>query len=215
MLTRPQFQLACKLLIKEYDSSHPSMATNALRGWLWNEHPSVSGLGYLSRSSNHVSRGKELPEAIDLNDDYIEDDEAAAPICITSEVLVSQQYVVYSATFQVPCFYFNIYHSDGSPLSINELLSSSLFRPGLTQDADTTTFALTRRNAAFPLLSQGDHPTTGKPCWFLHPCETDAAVEELLKESEKVGESEDAQLLQWMKIWFMVLGNVVDLAGNF
>ncbi|KAF8231848.1 hypothetical protein L208DRAFT_1398182, partial [Tricholoma matsutake] len=23
-----------------------------------------------------------------------------------------------------------------------------------------------------PLLSQGDHPTLGTPCWYLHPCQS-------------------------------------------
>ncbi|KAJ3999530.1 hypothetical protein F5050DRAFT_1737524 [Lentinula boryana] len=212
MLTRPQFDRACKLLVQEYESSRPSFVTNALRGWLWTEHPSVCSLGYLSRNSNYLSRHMEPFIHIDSNDNYTEIDEAAAPICIDTEALTSQQYVVYSATFQVPCFYFTMYHSNGAPLPINELLSSTLFRPGILQDANTTTFALTRRNTAFPLLSQGDHPTTGKPCWFLHPCETTIAVEELLKEVEKVADSEDAKLLSWLKMWFVVLGSIIDLA---
>ncbi|KAJ3922813.1 hypothetical protein F5877DRAFT_32924 [Lentinula edodes] len=210
MLTRPQFDRACKLLVQKCENFTPSRSNNAMRGWSWNEHPSVSGLGYLCRTSNYLSRDIRLSMDVNSDEIYAEIDEAAAT-CIDSETLTSQQYVVYSATFQVPCFYFAMYHSNGVPLSINELISSTLFRPGIFQDADITTFALTRRDTPFPLISQGDHPTTGRPCWFLHPCETTVAVEELLKEVENNIDEEDMRLLMWLKLWFTVLGGVVDL----
>ncbi|KAJ4466513.1 hypothetical protein J3R30DRAFT_3587106 [Lentinula aciculospora] len=213
MLTRLQFDRACKLFIQKYENSPPSMATNALRGWLWNDHPSISGLGYLSRNTNYLSRDTGSSVYMDSDDDYAEFDEAAAPIHINTESLMSQQYVVYSATFQVPCFYLTMYHSNGASLSINELLASTLFGPDILREADTTSFALTRRSTTFPLLSQGDHPTTGRPCWFLHPCETTAAVEELLKEVEMVENNEEEYLLRWLQVWFMVLGSVVNLAA--
>ncbi|KAJ3811929.1 acetyl-CoA acetyltransferase [Lentinula aff. lateritia] len=198
MLTRPQFDRACKLLVQQYENFAPSRSKNAMRGWSWNEHSSVSGLGYLSRTSNYLSRDIRLSMDID----------EAAATCIDSDTLTSQQYVVYSATFQVPCFYFAMYHSNGVPLSINELISSTLFRSGIFQDANVTTFALTRRDTPFPLISQGDHPTTGRPCWFLHPCETTVAVEELLKEVENDIDEEDMRLLMWLELWFTVLGGV-------
>ncbi|KAE9410392.1 hypothetical protein BT96DRAFT_374588 [Gymnopus androsaceus JB14] len=208
MLTRPQFDRACKLLIEEYANCSSSLSTNAMQGWCWNEHPSFSGLGYMSRTSDYL--GQASSDNLDPEDDCIEIDEATASISIV--VSTSQQYVMFSATFQVPCFYFTMYHPNGAPLSIDELLSTSLFRPCILEDAETTSFALTRPNAAFPLLSQGDHPTTGRPCWFLHPCETTAAVEELMKEIANDGDSEDTRLLKWLKMWFTVLGSAVDLA---
>lgn len=57
------------------------------------------------------------------------------------------------------------------------------------------------------MLSQGDHPTLGTPCWYLHPCQTAEVVDELMREVE-CGEAE--RPLQWMEAWLMMLGNVVD-----
>jgi ubiquitin-like-conjugating enzyme ATG10 len=107
-----------------------------------------------------------------------------------------------------------MYHSNGAPLTLTELLSTSLLRRSFVEDAETTGFALTRQEAMFPLLSQGDHPTTGKPCWYLHPCETTAAVEELLKEIEDENESEDEGLLKCLKIWFLVVEGAVKLSSE-
>lgn len=56
------------------------------------------------------------------------------------------------------------------------------------------------------MLSQGDHPTLGTPCWYLHPCHTAEAVEEIMKEVNCEGD----RLLRWMEAWFTMLGNVID-----
>lgn len=39
MLTRPQFDRACKLLIEEHATCSPSLPINSMREWCWNEHP--------------------------------------------------------------------------------------------------------------------------------------------------------------------------------
>ncbi len=55
------------------------------------------------------------------------------------------------------------------------------------------------------MLSQGDHPILGIPCWYLHPCHTAEMVEEIMKEAEC-----DDPEQRWLKAWFTVVGNVVD-----
>jgi hypothetical protein len=39
MLTRSQFDAACKQLIAKYASGDRSPVTDALKDWVWNEHP--------------------------------------------------------------------------------------------------------------------------------------------------------------------------------
>jgi len=85
-----------------------------------------------------------------------------------------------------------------------------LFHPFDLQGTDLTSFALSLPASSFPLLSQGDHPTLGTPCWYLHPCGTAAAVEEIMKEVEHDW-TEDQRLMKWMEVWFMVLGTIIDL----
>lgn len=64
----------------------------------------------------------------------------------------------------------------------------------------------------FPLLSQGDHPTLQTTCWYLHPCETERAVQELVdaKNEETPGTIGPEQ---WLETWMVVLGSMVDLEG--
>jgi ubiquitin-like-conjugating enzyme ATG10 len=92
---------------------------------------------------------------------------------------------------------------------LTELINTTLFHP--FDRTDATSFALSLEGSSFPLLSQGDHPTLGTPCWYLHPCQTAASVGEIMKEVESQEWTEDQRLLRWMEAWFMVLGSIVDL----
>lgn len=66
--------------------------------------------------------------------------------------------------------------------------------------------------ATFPVLAQGDHPVLGTPCWVFHPCETSAAIQEVLDETIADNWTDsDANYLQWLETWFMILSGVVDL----
>ncbi|KAF9006456.1 hypothetical protein BDQ17DRAFT_1351775 [Cyathus striatus] len=167
MLSRSQFDAACDGFLCKYE--HPSSDLSvhciaSLTGWSWVEQ---FGYGFMTRSST-VSQ---------LLEDAF--DEQTAPRVSPSlrEYLTMNQHVVYSASFQVPFFtlqYTIVVH--GSPLSLEEILHTTLFKHDVSKQAETTTFALTLPMSAFPLLSQGEHPVLGTPCWYLHPCESDNAI---------------------------------------
>ncbi|KIM90712.1 hypothetical protein PILCRDRAFT_59000 [Piloderma croceum F 1598] len=140
-----------------------------------------------------------------------EDNDDATLIQSHSTSLTSTQYVVYSATFQVPAFYFTIHDSHGSPLSSTDILKTFLFRRFPRDGTDTTSFAITLPTSSFPLLSQGDHPTLGTPCWYFHPCETSMSVNEVMTEVLQDEWTEDECLVRWLEAWFMILGTAVDL----
>lgn len=99
----------------------------------------------------------------------------------------------------------------GAPLAIDALLRSTLFQPFAFEKTETSTFAITRPTSSFPLLSQGDHPTLGTPYWYLHPCESAGAVEEVIKEVEQDGWVEELKLIRWLEAWFMILGTTINL----
>jgi len=81
--------------------------------------------------------------------------------------------------------------------------------------AEATSFALSFSEAAFPVLSQGDHPTLGSPQWYLHPCETQLAMTELLEAAAaEEGKGEGEEMTRWMEVWFLIVGNVVELNGR-
>lgn len=79
------------------------------------------------------------------------------------------------------------------------------------QYVDTASHGLSITDSNFPILSQGDHPVLGTPCWYLHPCETSAAVTELIKAADDGKEYESDSLLQHMMLWFLVLCSVVNI----
>ncbi|KAJ7700006.1 hypothetical protein B0H17DRAFT_1048224 [Mycena rosella] len=172
-----------------YIDAHPATR------WTWQEHPLVPGFGYMARSVLHTRRA-EMPIDEDLDDAT-----AIAP----AETLTCLQYIVYSATFQVPAFYFTLHDASGSPLVLDDLVQTTLFRRFAFEGTESTSFAVSLPTSAFPLLSQGDHPTLGTPCWYFHPCQSAAAVDEIMDE---LGEQ---RLMRWMETWFMVIGTVVSM----
>jgi ubiquitin-like-conjugating enzyme ATG10 len=93
----------------------------------------------------------------------------------------------------------------GSPLQLTDIMQTSLLREDVCEGTVATTFAVSHPAMNLPLLSQGEHPTLGIPCWYFHPCETASAVEEILKESE------DNRPLSWMEAWFTVLSTAVNM----
>lgn len=69
-----------------------------------------------------------------------------------------------------------VHYTDGSVAPLEDLLRSSLFyRSSETELAD-----LKDGNMQTPSVSQGEHPLTTHPCFFLHPCETAAALAEVM-----------------------------------
>ena len=127
----------------------------------------------------------------------------------------------------VPTFYFNVWDErmshhrysatiaefdiEGVQLTLDQLLQTGIFRFDPSAKFDKTTFGLSEPGSAFPLLSQGDHPVLGTRCWYFHPCESSAAVKELMNEAIGSDLPEDDGLRCWMKMWFLVLSSVINL----
>ena len=96
----------------------------------------------------------------------------------------------------------------GSALTLDELLSTTLFyRNGLPSHRGSD-MVLALNGSTFPLLSQGDHPVLGTPCWYFHPCETAQAVDEL-QQASSLNDLDDKE--HWLELWFLLVGNVVNL----
>ncbi|KAF9651105.1 hypothetical protein BDM02DRAFT_3091777, partial [Thelephora ganbajun] len=140
----------------------------------------------------------------------VEEDDSAT-VTSTPNFISCDQYIVYSPSFVVPAFYFNVWDQQGVQLTLVQLLQSGMFRFDPSAKFDKTTFGLSEPGSAFPLLSQGDHPVLGIRCWYFHPCESSAAVNELVGEVTSPDASEGDRLRCWMKMWFLVLGSVVNL----
>ncbi|KAL9931782.1 hypothetical protein V8E36_009332 [Tilletia maclaganii] len=108
------------------------------------------------------------------------------------------QSICYSSTWKVPVFYFSVSLSDGTPLTLDQVIRSSIVqheldplteRPGQQQaqnsDSAGTPHAPANTTAAnlpatFAPISTSEHPITGRPALYLHPCETANWLETLL-----------------------------------
>lgn len=134
---------------------------------------------------------------------------AAAPPKALHEV-VCRQYIVLSPTFQVPTFYFSADDSSGAPLVLTEVSQIPLFRRDAFDGAQVTACAIGQASATFPILSFGDHPTLDVPCWYLHPCGTSAAVDEILEATKDDGFEAEDYHLRWLEAWFTVLSTILD-----
>ncbi|THH17967.1 hypothetical protein EW146_g2938 [Bondarzewia mesenterica] len=214
-LTRPQFEKACKAFILKYDSHRPpDPMTTQYKGWEWLEHSTAPGFGFLTRSVT-LSR-REQPSNADKDDVELEDrsiaptDDATLSASPAAEAVISIQGVVFSPTFQVPVFHFTVHDSRGSPLVLSDILKTTLFRSQSLPVTDVTSFALSNPGSPFPLLSQGDHPTLATPSWYIHPCETSAALAEVMAEvmpeaEESARWAGNAALIRYMELWFMII----------
>ncbi|KAF8524747.1 hypothetical protein JB92DRAFT_3109267 [Gautieria morchelliformis] len=218
-LTRTQFQQACEAFISKHETEHcaDEFTGRGKQGWRWHRHSIVPGLGYMARdglASRREHSSASFPED-SLTEPLEEDDVSALPPQPqgTYEVLTVHQSIVYSPTFQVPAFYFTVHDRNGSPLPLQDMIGTSLFRPHMfPRSISTASHGISMPDSNFPLLSQADHPVLGTPCWCFHPCETAAAVAELLEAAGDPGvHLSDQGLLRWMEAWFLVLCSVVDI----
>ncbi|KZT58811.1 hypothetical protein CALCODRAFT_482088 [Calocera cornea HHB12733] len=136
-----------------------------------------------------------------------------------------EEHIVYSPTFQVPAFYFTASDSSGAPLPLPQVIRSTLFHLPLplstlsihqhTVDLPGTSSDLPDPDpdpAPLPLLTQGEHPTTGRACWYIHPCETSAAVKELL--DHRAAPIIEGWEVEWLRVWFVILGRVIYLRSS-
>ncbi|GAA5984259.1 hypothetical protein JCM10908_006113 [Rhodotorula pacifica] len=165
-------------------------------------------------------------------------DEAEAAVCVlkeTAELCNVRLSVCYSPSYGVPVLWLEAYRRNGAPLSLVEILHSSIFvRPDRQSEMTPALQQASNDSAPTPpvLLSQADHPATGHYYWFLHPCETEAMVNEVLESTTGAAEHaaedlpdaneqlEDLETgsprsrrwaMEWLEAWLMVVGSLVDL----
>ncbi|GAA5835696.1 hypothetical protein JCM5353_000158 [Sporobolomyces roseus] len=202
------------------DNSHPRSFQLGEGKWTWKVEQTskyAPEIGHLRREPllrlyrpKVPSHGSALNSALERQTEEVEDTA-----------------VVIDTSWQVPVLWFEAFNTSGSPLSLAELVSSTIFQnsasspsyPFTTLVASTNTFETPLSSSdeqGLPFISQGEHPATGRPSWFLHPCETQRFVEEIFQATDHDasqtgnGDEDDARARRWIEIWLMVVGNVVD-----
>jgi len=136
-------------------------------------------------------------------------------------------YIVYSPVYRVPVLYFRGRTAGGAAIDLSTLQQTALFygRSSITYPLNTLEAPPPRSSNApdpaatrdgdkdeddalahFPAISQGEHPVTGLPCYFLHPCETSATLAEILGLGGGMAEPR-----QVVECWMMLVGTVIDV----
>ncbi|CAE6382496.1 unnamed protein product [Rhizoctonia solani] len=225
-LSRDEFNRACQVFLREplqrsggENSLYVSFGT-----WTWTKHNSIPNWGYLARSSSSkafkLGSGAQEVTLLEDHDELTEDDDGScAP---TNEDEAERVYfhesIVWHPTYMVPAYYFQAADASGSPVSVTRVINTARFRGRTFSDmADKATeygiHPTRTADAQFPLLSNGDHPITGAPHWYFHPCETSAAVREILSQTLNISwdPRSDGCLLHWFKAWLAVLTTAIDL----
>lgn len=77
-------------------------------------------------------------------------------------LVTSEYHVVYSSSYGVPVLYFNVCLSNGKPLSLSQIWQC------IPDDAYKTKL----RTDPWSVVTQSEHPYTGRPYHIVHPCNT-------------------------------------------
>jgi len=106
--------------------------------------------------------------------------------------------IVYSDVWRVPILYFTVQsvEKSGSPCQRSEIISSLMQFSHYNCVEDTWEF-----------FSYEEHPITGVPSFFLHPCRTSERMQTIMKEPQTNGDGgKDCLLLSWMSMILPCVG---------
>lgn len=119
-------------------------------------------------------------QGIQLDDSDPHTDTSEAPNRASQMVTVTQT-IAYAKTWQVPVLHFHANTSSGEPVPLEMLKSLNIVhRSGGTlpeKDGKEREMGGGLEGA----ISVGDHPRSGLPCFYLHPCQTSDALGVLLR----------------------------------
>jgi ubiquitin-like-conjugating enzyme ATG10 len=112
---------------------------------------------------------------------------------------------VYSTSYQVPVLYLTFADASTSkhiPLPSADEVYDMLVPQGFK--------ASMRDVGVMGALSMAEHPITGMPAYFVHPCRTQEALTPLLAGASQTAGTEPA--VEYLLLWFGVIGASVGLS---
>ncbi|KAI7084390.1 hypothetical protein KC356_g6788 [Hortaea werneckii] len=153
---------------------------------------------------------------IDLDRDIVRNDEAeeslpqleeddpesltksASPSTVAESGRQAHYDIVLSPTYQVPVLYVSFPSSDRSPLpspdEVYDLLVAKPYRAQLQAVGPMSALSMT-----------GEHPVTGGPAYFVHPCLTQDSMRAVMAGRRVSG-------AEYLAIWFGIVGSTVGLS---
>lgn len=120
----------------------------------------------------------------------LQDEASIAGEQVQSRQLEWRFSVVYSDTWKVPILYFTVQDTAGNGCLRDEMLT--MLPKAETQDQ-------------WDFLSFEEHPVTGTPSCFLHPCQTEGRLKSLMASSDR-----SATLLSWFSLILPAVGHTIS-----
>jgi hypothetical protein len=145
--------------------------------------------------TEEIDKSVEFECEMMVDDTLVVDPDAVQPLMQQhqQQLLVVVQWkfsIVFSDTWRVPVLYFTVQHGDGTPLLRSQVLE--IIEVDEKEIADTWDF-----------VSHDEHPITGEPSFFLHPCQTFARLKLLfLQDTETV----TSPLISWVTMVLPAVG---------
>ena len=126
------------------------------------------------------------------------DDPAALSPTPLSDPIQLEYHAVYSHTYQVPVLYLTACRSNGLRLSLEEVWS-------LVPRAHHSRLAAAR----WSTLTEGEHPVTGTPFYFVHPCHTGRVMATVI--GHEGGKPRERPGVDYLTSWLSMFGPLVGL----
>ncbi|KAE9611154.1 hypothetical protein Lalb_Chr07g0194661 [Lupinus albus] len=108
-------------------------------------------------------------------------------------------HIVYSPSYRVPVLYFRACHSDGQPLSFDEIEKDL---PGHSSKLLS--------ESKWTFITNEEHPYLNRPWYKLHPCGTSDWMKLLFQNDTSLNKN-GFVIEQYLVSWFSVIGQVVGL----
>ena len=107
--------------------------------------------------------------------------------------------IVYSSVWSVPVLYFQVQFSTGVLMTRDEVLKILQRQPGTKKYDNDVNFD--NNDDGWNFVSQEEHPITGVPAFFLHPCQSANRMNLLYKENQhEVRSNPGKWILSWMSM---------------
>lgn len=145
-------------------------------------------------------------EMIDPIESNVELDESIVHNCNPLHDYVTEWTfsIVFHDTWRVPTLYFHVHDVDGTPIKRDEVVTILLTSTRGNATAISANGPMSEEQT-WDFVSQEEHPMTGKPSFFLHPCQTASKMELLLHQPKHY-----CPLLSWMSMILPSVGCTIS-----
>ncbi|GAD93518.1 autophagy-related protein Atg10 [Paecilomyces variotii No. 5] len=205
-LTPAEFDTACRVFVGRVHA----LGSPGVLGWTsvrWQDRHhdeyqyNASSILKISKALGPIDTSNEAGphnHEDELSVDQVEEDDNEAlirPACPATRVEIEYS-ITRSPTYQVPVLYFTWRHAPpAGPRGIDTVYTYLV--PDQYKDE-------LKAVGVLGAISMGDHPETGTPAYFVHPCNTADALTQIAKDKDLDPES-------YLLLWFGLVGNCVGL----